>query len=201
MTLDFSVTGVILAGGRASRLGGQDKGLLELHGQPLIEYVIQAITPQVDRIIINANRNLERYRSYGYPVLSDRLPDFAGPLAGMLAALQQTDSAYLLIVPCDGPFLPGDLRARLQSALQQTDAEIACVHTGERLHPVYALLRQDLHKDLAEYIHDGGRAVQRWFISRKLVQVDFSDCSERFVNINTAEELQRVASRMRPPGD
>jgi molybdenum cofactor guanylyltransferase len=192
------VSGVILAGGRASRMGGQDKGLLELQARPLIAHVIQVIAPQVDRLLINANRNLAQYRRFGYPVLSDRIPGHAGPLAGMLAALQQSDSPYLLSVPCDSPRLPPDLRARLLSAMLEAHAEIACVHDGERLHPVFALLRRDLEMALAAALQQGERGVQRWFRSRKLVEVDFSDCAQCFVNINTAEELQQAAARLRP---
>jgi len=190
------ITGVILAGGRASRMGGQDKGLIELQGRPLIAHVIQAVAPQVERLLINANRNLARYRSFGYAVVSDRIPDHPGPLAGMLAALQQSDTDCLLTVPCDGPRLPGDLCRRLHTVLREADAEIACVHDGERLHPVYALLRRDLQPVLAAYLEGGGRAVQRWFKERDLVEVDFSDCADRFANINTPEDLSRLAARM-----
>ncbi|MEN8178730.1 MAG: molybdenum cofactor guanylyltransferase MobA [Pseudomonadota bacterium] len=196
MPTDRSITGVILAGGQASRMDGRDKGLIRLNDRPLIEHVIAAIRPQVDAILINANRNIEHYRSYGYPVISDRIPDYAGPLAGMLAALQQTDSELLLCVPCDGPWLPADLLSRLQSAMQESAAEISCAHDGERLHPVFALLKQSVRQPLADYIDTGGRAVHRWFKSRKLAQVDFSDCPELFININTAEELQRATAKL-----
>lgn len=196
-----SITGVILAGGRASRMGGKDKGLIELNSRPLIEYVIEAISPQVQSIIINANRNLAQYRSYGYPVINDRIPDYAGPLAGMLAALEKTESELLLCVPCDGPWLPGDLIERLYTALQEQDAEVSCAHDGERLHPVIALLRQSLRRPLAEYIDQGGRAVHRWLKSRRLAQVDFSDHPELFVNINTADELQRVEAKILASGN
>jgi molybdopterin-guanine dinucleotide biosynthesis protein A len=192
------VTGVILAGGRARRMDGQDKGLLVLQSRPLIAHVIEAVAPQVDRLLINANRNLAHYRRFGYPVISDRIADHAGPLAGILAALQQSDSPYLLSVPCDSPRPPSDLRARLLSALLEADAEIACVHDGNRLHPVFALLRQDLASVLDAALQQGERAVQGWFRSRRLVEVDFSDCAECFANINTVEELQRAAARLHP---
>lgn len=196
MLSEQSTTAVILAGGQASRMAGRDKGLLILDGRPLIEHVIDALRPQTDSIMINANRNIERYQAYGYPVISDRIPDFAGPLAGMLAALQQTDSEFLLCVPCDGPWLPGDLLQRLHHAMLEKDAEISCAHDGDRLHPVFALLKRSLRQPLADYIDAGGRAVHRWFNSRKLAQVDFSDVPALFVNINTAEELQRIEAEI-----
>lgn len=192
MQTDRSTAAVILAGGQASRMDGRDKGLITLDGRPLIAHVLAAIRPQVDRIIINANRNIEHYQAYGYPVISDSLPDYAGPLAGMLAALQQTDAELLLCVPCDGPWLPGDLLQRLYSAMLKNTAEISCAHDGKRLHPVFALLKQSLRHPLTEYLDAGGRAVHRWFGSRKLAQVDFSNCPELFVNINTTEELDRI---------
>ncbi len=189
-------TGVILAGGQASRMDGRDKGLIRLNGRSLIEHVIAAIRPQVDSIIISANRNIEQYQRYGYPVISDPVADYPGPLAGMLAALQATESEFLLCVPCDGPWLPANLHKRLQNAMLEKDAEISCVHDGNRLHPVYALLKRSLRQPLAEYISTGGRAVHRWFKSRKLAWADFSDVPELFVNINTAEELQRVEDQL-----
>ena len=197
MAQDLTVTGVILAGGRASRMGGGDKGLMPLRDRALIEYVLQALAPQVEHILINANRNQDRYRRYGFPVISDRHADYLGPLAGIASALQETRSDCLLSVPCDGPWLPTDLRERLQSALLRADAEIACVSDGMRMHPVYALVRGDLQEPLATYLEQGGRAVHRWFASRRLVQVDFSDRPELFVNINTAEQLEEAASRLR----
>lgn len=192
MHSETPVTGAILAGGRADRMGGRDKGLIPLNGRPLIEYVIEALAPQVGSIVINANRNIDRYRSYGYPVIQDQLADYPGPLAGMLAALEQIQTGYLLCVPCDGPWLPAELAERLLAAMLDSAAEISCVHDGKRLHPVYALLATSLRQPLAKYIDQGGRGVQRWFKSRNLVQVDFSDCPELFLNINTADELQRV---------
>ncbi|MDJ0806951.1 MAG: molybdenum cofactor guanylyltransferase MobA [Gammaproteobacteria bacterium] len=191
-----TITGVILAGGQASRMGGEDKGLVHLNHRPLIEHVIAVLEPQVDRLLINSNRNLARYRGFGYPVISDRLPDYAGPLAGILAALEYPDTEFLLCVPCDGPWLPADLIERLLSVMLEKDAEISCVHDGERLHPVFALLRGDLREPLAEYLDMGGRAVYRWFQHRRLAQVDFSDCAELFTNINTTEELQRIESML-----
>ena len=196
MRLSTSISAVILAGGRAKRMQNRDKGLLPLAGRPLIEYVIDALQPQVDRILINANRNLERYQAYGYPLLEDSLPDYPGPLAGMLSALQQTAARYLLCVPCDSPRLPADLLQRLHAALHEHGAEISCVHDGERLHPVFALLDSSLREPLSDYLANGDRGVQQWFHSRRLAQADFSDCPERFVNVNTAEDLQRLEAEM-----
>jgi molybdenum cofactor guanylyltransferase len=179
-------------------MGGRDKGLIDLQGRPLIAHVIDTVAPQVDRLLINANRNLALYRGFGYPVINDRQPDYAGPLAGMLAALQRLHTPYLLSVPCDSPHLPPDLCSRLLSAMLEMDAEIACVNDGSRLHPVFAILHQSLCIPLESALEQGERAVQHWFRSRRLVQVDFSDCAERFANINTAEDLQRAATAFHP---
>jgi len=177
-------------------MGGRDKGLIALDGRPLIEHVIQGIAPQVQPLYINANRNLSTYAGFGLPVIRDRSDDFAGPLAGMLAALEACQTPLLLCVPCDGPWLPPDLAQRLLQGLRAQTAEIACAHDGERLHPVFALLDRRLRQPLADYLDAGGRGVQRWMHGRRLAQVDFSDCPRLFVNINTQETLEAVARRL-----
>jgi molybdopterin-guanine dinucleotide biosynthesis protein A len=191
-----TVTGVVLAGGRASRMQGMDKGLVKLDGVALIEYVIEAVKPQVDRLLINANRNVEQYGAYGYPVIRDSVADYQGPLAGILTALEKIDTDLLLCVPCDSPWLPADLQQRLQISMCEHDAEISCVTDGKRLHPVFALLKRSLRKDLANYIHGGGRAVHRWFESRRLSLVDFSQMPELFVNLNTQDDVLRIETHM-----
>ncbi|MCK5639386.1 MAG: molybdenum cofactor guanylyltransferase [Gammaproteobacteria bacterium] len=184
-----SITAVILAGGRATRMGGEDKGLIQLNGRPMIEHVIAAITPQVGRVLINANNNQEDYARYGLEVVADSWPDYPGPLAGIASAMAVADSEYLLCVPCDMPNLPDDLVERLLNALLQNRAEASVVDTGDSLQPVCCLLRCDLRDDLHNNIGAGLRKVRAWLASRKLVKADFSDCPEAFVNINTPQQL------------
>lgn len=199
MNLNEQVTAVILAGGRSSRMGGVDKGLMLLNERPMIEYVIDALRPQIGRLVINANRNEQMYESFGLPILSDRVADHQGPLAGILSALDNVETPYLLCVPCDTPMLPPDLFARLYKALVAQHAEISCVHDGEHLQPVFALLRQEVRDSLDEYFEAGGRAIHKWFAGRNLAQADFSDCPQCFININSPEELNQVQMDLRQP--
>lgn len=186
-----SITAVILAGGKARRMGGQDKGLVELAGRPLIEHVIARIEPQVSRILINANRNTEQYARYGYPVVSDSLSDFQGPLAGFLAAMQQVESDFIVTIPCDGPCLPDDLINRLYNAQQAAQAEIAVAHDGNRMQPVYALISTRLQQSLNDFLASGERKIDWWYARHNTVTADFSDAPETFLNINTLEERDR----------
>ncbi len=183
------ITGVILAGGQARRMNGVDKGLLVLHGKPLITHVIDTIKPQVGCLIINANRNLDHYHAYGYPVVQDTSPDPAGPLSGMASALFVTRTEYALIVPCDSPHLPHDLVTRLATAFMQAHAAIAVAHDGTRMQPVVILLRRELAADMLQSLTRGHNKVERWITSHRFVLADFSDQSQAFKNINTAEDL------------
>lgn len=186
-----SITAVILAGGKARRMGGQDKGLVELAGQPLIEHVIARIEPQVSQILINANRNTGQYARYGYPVVSDSLSDFQGPLAGFLAAMQQVESEFIVTIPCDGPCLPDDLISRLYNAQQAAQAEIAVAHDGKRMQPVYALISTHLQHSLNDFLASGERKIDWWYARHHTVTADFSDAPQTFLNINTLEERDR----------
>jgi molybdopterin-guanine dinucleotide biosynthesis protein A len=184
------ITGVILAGGRGSRLGGVDKGLEQLHGRPLIEYAIDALRPQVDALLISANRNRDVYASYGYPVIADVMGDYDGPLAGMLSAMRAAGTAYILTTPCDSPSIPADLARRLAEALVSENAVASTVSFHGRMQPVFALLRCTLAGDLENCLKQGGRATGEWLRRHHAVQVDFSNEAEVFANINTPEELQ-----------
>ena len=185
------ITAVILAGGRGTRMGGQDKGLVQLDGKPMIGHVISALVSQADSLIINANRNLETYAAFGYPVIRDELEGFQGPLAGILCALDRIDSPYLLCVPCDVPGLPGDLARRLSTALQEQQGELAVVHDGEKLQPAFALIPTELRDDLRDYMQRGERRLRSWCREHRLALADYSDQPESFANINDAGELQR----------
>jgi molybdopterin-guanine dinucleotide biosynthesis protein A len=191
-------TGVILAGGRATRMGGRDKGLLPLAGKPMVEWVMAALKPQVTDIIINANRNLDTYAAYGYRVVSDRLHGFCGPLAGIASSMESASTPYIVTTPCDSPLVPLDLAHRLYRALRVNRAEISVAHNGERLQPVFALLECAILNSLLDYLEAGERKIDTWYSRHKLAIVDFSDRPESFVNINTPDEIEAVASRLLP---
>ncbi|MGK9173605.1 molybdenum cofactor guanylyltransferase MobA [Yokenella regensburgei] len=183
------VTGVILAGGKASRMGGQDKGLLELKGKPLWQHVAHLLRPQVDNLVVSANRNLEVYRASGLPVIQDCIADYPGPLAGMLSVMSQWDSDWFLFSPCDTPFIPADLAIRLYPATAASRA--IWVHDGERDHPTIALMHRDIVPELQHYIDRGERRVMVFLKSAGGRSVDFSDRPQAFINVNTPEDLAR----------
>ncbi len=193
---DTGVTAVILAGGRATRMGGDDKGLIPLAGRPMIEHVLAAIRPQVAAVIINANRNQARYGAYGHPVVPDEVADFPGPLAGMAAGLAAATTPLALFLPCDGPLVPDNLVERLHGAMAAAGARVAVAHDGERLQPVHVLLERELLGSLRAFLDGGARKVAQWYESFETVEVDFSDCRELFMNVNTPEERDNLAARL-----
>jgi molybdopterin-guanine dinucleotide biosynthesis protein A len=195
ITLD-AITGLILAGGRASRMGGVDKGLQNHRGLPLALHALLRLQPQVGELIINANRNLGAYESFGVPVWPDTLPDFAGPLAGFMTGMEHASTPWLVSVPCDSPDFPDDLVARLAQAASDADAEIAMPITREadgvaRAQPVFCLLRTDLLESLVAYTQGGGRKIDAWTAQHRVVEVPFDD-ARAFVNANTLAELQQL---------
>lgn len=188
-----SITGVILAGGRARRMDGHDKGLVTVQGKPMVSLVIEQLEPQVDKIIINANRNLEQYQAYGFPVISDQhASDYHGPLAGMLSALQASDTDYILTVPCDNPLLPENLVQRLHAKLLEDNADICVAHDGERMQPVFALIKSKLADSLQAYLDNGDRKIDLWYQQHHTVVADFSENMNISFNINTPEELMKL---------
>ena len=190
-----NITGLILAGGRGSRMGGVDKGLQNHHGVPLALHALMRLGPQVGEVMINANRNLGAYEAFGAPVWPDALPDFAGPLAGFLAGLEQCATPYLVTVPCDSPLFPLDLVARLSTALLQQGAEIAIAATLEdgvhRAQPVFCLMKTEVMESLVRFTHDGQRKIDRWTALHRCVEVLFDDHGA-FANANTPAELQSL---------
>lgn len=188
------ITGLILAGGRGARMGDVDKGLQSLNGETMVSHVIKRLSPQVGAIIINANRNLETYQQFGVPVYGDELTGFAGPLAGLQAGLLHCQTPYLVTVPCDSPFFPTDLLARLSSALTEQDADLAVAVTGQgenrQPHPVFCLLKTSLLPHLNAFLQSGKRRIDAWYASLKVAEVSFDD-EAAFCNINTLEELQQ----------
>ena len=189
-------TGVILAGGQARRMGGQDKGLIELAGSPMIEHILEAIVPQVGKVIINANRNQDIYSHYGYPVIADEFDDYFGPLAGMVSCMRKITTPYMVTVPCDSPFIPRDMVERLYMRMIHEDAEISVAHDGERIQPVFVLLKNTLLDSLLDFLQKGERKIDKWFELHKLAKTDFSDKQDTFININTRDELLRIESRL-----
>ena len=189
------ITGVILAGGRGSRLGGADKGLVPLRGRPLIEHVISILRPQVGRLVISANRNRETYAAYGVPVIADAIGDYHGPLAGILSALRAADTPFVLSAPCDTPAPPSDLAERLIAALARERSQIAVATCGARMQPVFALVHRALAQPLQDYLVGGGREAGEWMRRQNAALADFSDVADAFVNINTPQELLAAEGR------
>ena len=196
-SLHASVAGLILAGGEGRRMGGVDKGLQPFRGRALIEWVLERFEPQVDEILMNANQNLDRYLGYGYPVVRDRITGFAGPLAGLHAALVQARCELVVTVPCDSPFLPADLVRRLSLELERTGAEVAFAKTLAQPHPVFALCRTSLADHLSGYLESGGRKVDAWYATLNAAEVGFDDQAHAFRNINTLEDLRTLEQEWR----
>jgi molybdopterin-guanine dinucleotide biosynthesis protein A len=185
-----AVSGIVLAGGQGRRMGGVDKGLQPLRGKTMVEWVLARLAPQVDDIVINANQNLERYGAFGHRVASDQISGFAGPLAGLHAGLKAVKHPLAVTVPCDSPFLPDDLVARLQAALGAHDLAVA--KTGEQPHPVFALVKRHCSESLESFLAQGGRKIDAWYAALKVIEVSFDDEADAFRNINTPEELGRA---------
>ena len=189
------ITGLVLAGGRGSRMGGVDKGLQNYQGMPLAMHALLRLSPQVGHLMINANRNLAAYESMGAPVWPDPIADYPGPLAGWLAGIERCETPYLAIVPCDSPHFPGDLVARLSEALVREDADIAMAATLEdgrvQVQPVFCLLKTMLLESLVRYLQGGDRKIDRWTAQHRCAQVVFDD-APAFANANTLEELHRL---------
>ena len=192
------VTGIVLAGGLGRRMSddgsGVDKGLQPFRGRPMIEHALERFAPQVGTVIVNANRNLERYRALGWPVAPDAVGGFAGPLAGLHAGMSHAGSPWVATVPCDSPFLPLDLVARLAAAIESSAAHgeranLAVARTGTQAHPVFALLERTLLPDLERFLTAGRRKIDAWYAPLRVVEVDFGDVAA-FRNLNTRQELE-----------
>jgi molybdenum cofactor guanylyltransferase len=191
------ITGLLLAGGRGMRMGGVDKGLQMLHGEPLALHVMRRLAPQTATILISANRNAQRYEELGAPfrasVIADTLPDFPGPLAGLLAGLRAAHTPFVLTAACDTPDFPADLAERLATQLEASHAEVATVTTtnaegNTSIHPVFALVSTSLADDLEGFLQAGERRVRTWYARHKTVEVAFPD-ERTFYNINSLQEL------------
>ncbi|MCL1090810.1 molybdenum cofactor guanylyltransferase [Shewanella profunda] len=191
--MSLQIDAVILAGGMARRMGGDDKGLVELNGQAMIKHTIDRIKPQVKEILINANRNQTRYAEFGFRVISDEHSGFLGPLAGMLTALGHTKADYLLTVPCDSPQLPTDLVERMLNAIETKGADMAVASDGEREQPVVLLMKPSLRDSMEAFLKAGDRKIFLWYAEQNYAVATFADQPNAFMNINTPEEKQQFA--------
>ena len=194
----MSISAIILAGGRATRMNGVDKGLMLLRQKPLIAHVIARLKPQVDEIFINANREIEQYEAFGLHVLKDENEEFIGPLAGFSLGLQHAKHEYVLTVPCDSPLLPLDLVERLYNNMAASRADIAVASSDENSHPVFCLMKKSVLPSLLAYIESGERKVSTWQKSLQYIEVDFSDCDDAFTNLNTFEDLAALELKLNP---
>ena len=181
-------------------MGGVDKGLQPLRGKPMVTWVMERFAPQVDEVLINANQNVERYAALGHRVIPDEIAGFAGPLAGLHRGLTEAQHGLVATVPCDSPFLPRDLVARLRAALEREQAEIAVARTGKQPHPVFCLCRKRVLPGLTDFLAAGGRKIDAWYAKLKVVEVAFDDNPDAFSNINTEDELRAFDARGLPSG-
>lgn len=192
----MNISAIILAGGQANRMGGAGKGLVPLQNKPLVQYVLERLTPQVDEILINANREIERYKTFNLPILKDEHADFIGPLAGFSLGLKHCKHDYLLTAPCDSPLLPEDLVGRMMKTLITKEADIAVAKSAGHSHPVFSLMKKAVLPSLMTYLDQGERKVSTWQKSLNYIEVEFNDCAEAFVNLNTFEELEALALKL-----
>ena len=194
MNSQTKVAGVILAGGRARRMNNQDKGLMTFKGRPMISYALDALIPVVDYVMINANRNIEQYRQFGHPVISDQTDSFDGPLAGVLTAMLQVEAEVLVVIPCDSPFIKAEYLQRLLLSRAENSADVAVAFDGVRVHPVFMAIKTALRNSLQDYLVGGQRKVVSWLEQQNLVKVEFTNEAEIFRNINTLTELFELES-------
>ena len=184
------ITGLILAGGRGSRMGSVDKGLQPFRGTPMVAHVLARFQPQVDEILINANRSIDEYAAFGNRVIADAIDGFAGPLAGLHIGMTHATHLLVATAPCDSPFLPLDLIARLSNALQKSNADLAVAKTFDQPHPVFCLVKTTLAPHLQAFLESGQRKIDKWYATLNVVEVAFDDEEAAFSNINTVEELK-----------
>ncbi|WP_118861714.1 molybdenum cofactor guanylyltransferase MobA [Haemophilus haemolyticus] len=189
--MTITISAVILAGGKARRMGGQDKGLQILGKQSLIQHVINRLQPQIHQISINANQNQTEYAKFGFPVFSDELPDFQGPLSGMLTSIEKTKSDFILFTPCDTPFFPTNLLDKLKSAVENDRTLIVYACDEEREHPVFCLMSVQLKEKLRHYLASGERRLLQFMKENGGISVKFTKEEGNFENFNTLDDLKK----------
>ena len=188
----MKITGLILAGGRGSRMGSIDKGLQPFHGRPMVAHVLERFAPQVDELLINANRSLDSYAAFGHRVIADAIDGFAGPLAGLHIGMTHASHPLIATAPCDSPFLPPDLVARLLTAMSRDNADLAVAKTFDQPHPVFCLAKTTLAPHLQAFLESGQRKIDKWYATLSVVEVPFDDEEAAFSNINTVDELKAL---------
>ncbi len=186
------ISGLILAGGLARRMNGQDKGLILFRDKSMVKHIAQALSPQCDYLFINANRNIGDYEKLGYPVIPDHINGFQGPLAGMLSGLHHISTQWLITAPCDGPFMTADYVQKMQQAVAENQTQIAIAACHDRQQPVYALIHRALMESLQTFLDSDQRKIDRWYAQHEHTIVDFSTTPQMFKNINTPEQLQAL---------
>ncbi|HIL03774.1 MAG TPA: molybdenum cofactor guanylyltransferase [Candidatus Thioglobus autotrophicus] len=186
-----NITVVILSGGRSSRMQGEDKGLILLNDKPLISYVVDVVNDKAGRLLISANRNIEKYQSYG-EVIVDELTDFQGPLAGISTALSKTNTTYLLTLPCDSPLINETVINRLIDVMDRVDVDICVADDGLRIHPTIALIKTNLKNNLLAFLESGERKLGLWIEQNNFQKVDFSDQPKVFINLNNPKDFDKV---------
>jgi molybdopterin-guanine dinucleotide biosynthesis protein A len=179
-------------------MGGRDKGLVPFRGRALVEWVIAALAPQVAGLVINANRNLDAYEAFGYPVIADGIEGFQGPLAGFASVMAAVSTPWIVTAPCDGPFLAPDLVGRLCTALVRDGAEIAVATDGRRLQPVYALIPVRLAPSLHAFLAAGDRKIDLWYARHRVALEDFGDRPESFANVNSEADAVNLQAESPP---
>jgi molybdopterin-guanine dinucleotide biosynthesis protein A len=188
----MKVTGLILAGGRGSRMGSVDKGLQLFRGRAMITHVLERFAPQVDEVLINVNRSRDEYTALGPRVIADAIEGFAGPLAGLHAGMANAAHPLIATAPCDSPFLPLDLIARLRAGMELAGADLAVAKTFDQPHPVFCLANVSLAPHLHDFLASGQRKIDKWYATLKVAEVAFDDEEHAFSNINTLDELKTL---------
>jgi molybdopterin-guanine dinucleotide biosynthesis protein A len=194
-----NITALILAGGRGSRMGSVDKGLQIFQGKPMVAHVIARLAPQVDEIIINANRSLDEYQAFGHRVISDAIDGFAGPLAGLHVGMMHATHRLIVTAPCDSPFLPLDLAPRLHTALIKENADLAVAKTFDQAQPVFCLVKKEKEAHLRAFLETGQRKIDKWYETLQMVEVKFDDQEAAFANINTLDDLRALDNMQTKP--
>ncbi|MFY9327007.1 MAG: molybdenum cofactor guanylyltransferase MobA [Georgfuchsia sp.] len=192
MASSIDITGLILAGGRSTRMGGLDKALLPLNGRPMIEWVIDRFRPQVSNLILNTNSDETVLAALGYPIIADAITGYPGPLAGLHAGMGRAETPLLACVPCDAPLLPCDMVVRLHQALAAAEADIAVACTSSGLQPTFLLCSCTLRPSIEDFLSEGGRAFRHWLARLHCIEVPFPD-ETAFSNINTPQDMERIA--------
>jgi len=191
------MSGLLLAGGRARRMGGEDKGLMTLDNKPLVQWGLDRLGPQVDEILISANRNHDQYQALGVKVISDSVDGFAGPLAGFLTGLAHASQDWMVTAPCDSPLIEGNYVARMGSLITSDSIDVTVAHDGLRLQPVFMLLHRRVHDSLRRFLDCGERKIDKWLEEVSWAAVDFSDSPNMFLNANTHEDLESLQRLVR----